>query len=85
MFSERPTGLTLCFSHVNAIIQSFFHKFLYIGLRKICLRGKVLNLISIICPLPLGINLTDKLKATFSYAFTELKAFTNVMPPLDFE
>ena len=45
LFSERPTGFTLCFSHVNATFQSFFKKFL-IGLRRICLRGKVGNLVS---------------------------------------
>ena len=44
MISERPTGFKLCFSHVNAIFQSFFQKFL-IGLRRIGLLAKVRNLV----------------------------------------
>ena len=68
LFSERPTGFTLCFSHVNVIFQSFFQKFL-IGLRRICLRAKVRNLVSsLFCSLLVGMDcVTDKLKATFSW------------------
>ena len=57
-----------CFSLVNAINYfSYFFTSFFLGLHRICLRGKVLNLIFIICPLPLGIDcVTDKLKATFS-------------------
>ena len=33
LFSERPTGFTLCFSDVNAIFQSFFQKFLTVSYR----------------------------------------------------
>ena len=66
LFSKRPTGFTLCFSHVNAIFQSFFQKFLT-GLRRICLRAKVRNLVFINCSLLVGIDcVTGKLKATFS-------------------
>ena len=44
------TGFTLCFGHVNAIFQSFFHKFL-LGLCRICLCAKVciMNLVFVIC------------------------------------
>ena len=67
MFSFWPTGFTLCFSHINAIFQSFFHKF-FLGLRWICLSAKVCNLVFIICSLIVGIDcVTDKLKATFSW------------------
>ena len=67
LFSERPTGFTLCFSHVNDIFQSFFQKFLT-GLRLICLREKVRNLVFIICSLLVGIDcVTVNLKATFSW------------------
>ena len=66
LFSKRPTGFTLCFSHVNAIFQSFFQKFLT-GLRRICLRAKVHNLVFIICSLLIGIDcVTGKSIATFS-------------------
>ena len=66
LFCERPIGFTLCFSHVNAICQSFFQKFLT-GLRRICLRVKVRNLVFIICSLLVGIDcVTGNLKATFS-------------------
>ena len=66
VFSLRPTGFISCFSHVNAIFQSFFSSF-FIGLRRICLRAKVRNLVFIICSLLVGIDcVTDKLKATFS-------------------
>ena len=66
MTSERLTGFTLCFSHVNTIFQPFFQKFLT-GLRRICLRAKVRNLVFIICPLLVGIDcVTGNLKATFS-------------------
>ena len=51
---------TLYFSH-------FFTSF-FIGLRRICLRAKVRNLVFIICSLPVGIDcVTGKLKATFSW------------------
>ena len=57
---------TLCFSHVNAIVQSFFQQFL-IGLCRICLHARVRNLVFIICSLLVGIDcVTSKLKATFS-------------------
>ena len=66
LFSERPTGFTLCFSHVNTMFQSFFQKFLT-GLCIICLCAKVHNLVFIICSLLVGIDcVTGKLKATFS-------------------
>ena len=69
-FSERPTGFTLCFSHVNAIFQSFLQKFLT-GLRRTCLRAKVRNLVFIICSLLVGIDcVTGKLKATFFWMKT---------------
>ena len=56
----------LCFSHVNATFQSFFKKFL-IGLHRICLRGKVGNLVSSFYSLLAGIDcVTDKMKDTFS-------------------
>ena len=58
-----------CFSHVNAIFQSFFFTSFFIGLRRICLRAKVHNLVFIsnCCSLLVGIDYgTDKLKATFS-------------------
>ena len=56
-----------CFSHVNAIFQSFFFTSFFIGLRRICLRAKVHNLVFISCSLLVGIDYgTDKLKATFS-------------------
>ena len=44
--SERPTGFMLCLSHVNAIFQSFFQKFL-IGLPRIWSHAKVRNLVFI--------------------------------------
>ena len=51
---------------MNAIFQSFFQKFLT-GLRRICLRAKVRNLVFIICSLLVGIDcVTGNLKATFS-------------------
>ena len=57
----------LCFSHVNAIFQSFFFLSFFIGLRRICLHAYVLNLVFIICSLLVGIDcVSDKLKATFS-------------------
>ena len=57
---------TLCFSHVNAIVRSFFQQFLT-GLRIICLCAKVRNLVFIICSILVGIDcVTGKLKATFS-------------------
>ena len=50
----------LYFSH-------FFTSF-FIGLRRICLRAKVCNLVFIICSLIVGIDcVTDKLTATFSW------------------
>ena len=56
----------LCFSHVNTILQSFFQKFLT-GVRRICLRAKVHNLVFIICSLLVGIDcVTGSLKATLS-------------------
>ena len=56
----------LCFSHVNTILQSFFQKFLP-GVRRICLRAKVHNLVFIICSLLVGIDcVTGSLKATLS-------------------
>ena len=62
LFSERPTGFTLCFSHVNAVFQSFFQKFLT------GLRAKVRNLVFIICSLLEWIDcVTGNLKATFSW------------------
>ena len=65
-FPKGPLVFTLCLSHVKAIFESFFQKFL-IGLRRICLRVKVCNLVFIICSLLVGIDcVTDKLKATFS-------------------
>ena len=30
LFSERPTGFTLCFSHLNAIFEPFFETFLQV-------------------------------------------------------
>ena len=66
LFSERPTGFTLFFSHVNTKFQSFFQKFLT-GLRRICLRAKVGNLVFIICSLLIGIDcVTGKSIVTFS-------------------
>ena len=66
-FPKGPLVFTLCFSHVKAIFESFFQKFL-IGLRRICLRVKVCNLVFIICSLLVGIDcVTDQLKATFSW------------------
>ena len=57
---------TLCFSHVNAIVQSFFQQFLT-GLCIICLCAKARNLVFIICSILVGIDcVTGKLKATFS-------------------
>ena len=69
LFSERPSGFTLCISHKNVIFQSFFQKFL-IGLCRICLRAKVHNLVFIICSLLLGSDcVTDKLKATCTFSW----------------
>ena len=49
------TGFTLCFSHVNAIFQSIFQKF--IGLRRIFFfTFKVRNLVFIIRSLVVGID-----------------------------
>ena len=45
MFSQRPTGFTLCFSHVNAIFQLLI--FSQVSLRRICLRAKARNLVFI--------------------------------------
>ena len=65
-FAKGPLVLRYALVKVNAIFQSFFQKFL-IGLRRICLRTKVHNLIFIICSLLLRSGcVTDKLKATFS-------------------
>ena len=47
VFSERPTGFTLCFSHLNGMFQSIFTGF-FTGLRRICWRAKVRNLVFII-------------------------------------
>ena len=68
MFSLSPNAFTLCFSHVNAIFQSvFLFTSFFIGLRGICLRAQVLNLVFIICSLLVRIDcVSDKLKATFS-------------------
>ena len=47
--------LTLCFiSRVNAIFQSFFHKFLYRFMQNLC--AEVRNLVFIICSLLVGID-----------------------------
>ena len=57
----------LCFSHVKAIFQSFFFTSFFVGLRRICLRVQVLNLVFIICSVLVGIDcVSDQLKATFS-------------------
>ena len=51
---QQGTGFRLCFTHVNAIFHSIFHKF--IGLRRIYLHAKELNLVVIICSLVVGID-----------------------------
>ena len=71
MFSLGPTGFKLCFSYVNAIFQSIFHKFLFIDLCRICQRTKVCNIVFIICSLLVGIDcdwlFNSWMKATFSW------------------
>ena len=82
MFSERPTGFTSCFSHVNTIFQSFFKKVSYrFTQRRICLRAKVRILVFIICPLLVGIDcVTDKTKATFSFKKKHALLSSNLVP-----
>ena len=71
MLSERSNGFTLCFSNVNAIFQSIFHKF-FIGLHRIHLHAKVCNLVFIICSLVVGIDcVTDKLNVVLKLRFLE--------------
>ena len=58
----RYAFLVICTLYFSHIFISFF-----IGLRGICLRAKVRNLVFIICSLLVGADcVIEKLKATFS-------------------